>query len=163
MIERNSKIHLIADYPEPSSNSTEMNVDILQQPLVKLQLSQDGGKSYKNLELDNGLYEPDVPFYFQKYSRTVISEKYGFIFQKTVNTLPNSSSHEPISSIEACCSLWILVYSNHTRQISLKLSYQINFLNTVQKYPVMWEYIVFLTAFCERIFIYGKRVFKIQF
>lgn len=64
MIEKNSKIHLTADYPDPSSDSTEINVDILQQPLVKLQLSQDGGKSYRNLELDNDLYEPDVPFYF---------------------------------------------------------------------------------------------------
>lgn len=64
MIEKNSKIYLIADYPDPSSDSTEINLDILQQPLVKLQLSQDGGKSYRNLELDNDLYEPDVPFYF---------------------------------------------------------------------------------------------------
>lgn len=61
MIKKNSKIHLVADYPKTTDNDNSF-VAKFQRPTVKLQLIDE--KENKQDIVLNNIYDPDVPIYF---------------------------------------------------------------------------------------------------
>jgi len=61
MIKKNSKIHLVADYPKTTDNDNSFAAKF-QRPTVKLQLIDE--KENKQDIVLNNIYDPDVPIYF---------------------------------------------------------------------------------------------------